>query len=236
MKRNISVFSIFSFVLAITFSCKDDVVVAPVSNLYFDYYPIDTGYWIEYSVDSIVHLDNDDILLIDTSKSIYHFFIQENIDSSFIDGEGQKAMVVSRYKRDADTLPWVFSTLWTSKVTNSSLQRIEDNRRYVRLSFPFSPIAKWNGNAYNELAAEEYSYEEIYSPAIYSTLTFDSTVTVDQNIFYSNINRIVKKEVYANHVGLIYKILDSVGVANTTNGQIILSGLEYRQTVINYKH
>lgn len=66
-------------------------------------------------------------------------------------------------------------------------------------------------------------------------MNFDSTVTINQNEFISNINRIIKKEIYGNHVGLLYKQIDSVGVANTQNGIVILSGLEYEQTVTDYK-
>ena len=68
-----------------------------------------------------------------------------------------------------------------------------------------------------------------------SSFIFDSTVTVNQNEFISNINRIIKKEIYGNHVGLISKQLDSVGVAYTNNGPVILSGVEYKQTVTDYK-
>ena len=116
-----------------------------------------------------------------------------------------------------------------------SLERVEDNRRYIRLAFPINPIYRWNGNAYNELAEEEYSYENLYAPDTFSGLNFDSTVTVNQNEFVSNINRIIRKEIYGNHVGLLYKRSDSVGVAFTTNGIIVLSGVEYVQTVTDYK-
>ncbi|MBP6532619.1 MAG: hypothetical protein KA285_05010 [Bacteroidia bacterium] len=226
---------IFIALFSLLHSCKEDEIVIANTDHYRDFYRVDIGYWIEYAADSIVHLDSDDALLIDTAKANFHFFIREQIDSSIIDGEGDTAYVVSRYKRTSDTIPWSFESLWTSKLTQTSLQRVEDNRRYVRLTFPFNTFNKWNGNAFNELPEEEYSYEDVYSPASYSSLNFDSAVTVNQNEFISNINRIIRKEIYGNHVGLLYKQADSVGVAFTSSGPVILSGVEYEQTVIDYK-
>jgi len=235
VKKFTTLIPAFALAISLLNSCKKDETVQYNIDTYSDYYPVQIGYWIEYAVDSVIHLDNDDSYLVDTSIVGYHFFIREQIDSSIIDGEGDTAFVVSRYKRTADSLPWQFSALWTSKINRNSLERVEDNRRYVRLAFPFNSIYKWNGNAYNELPEEEYSYEEVYSPATISTFIFDSTVTVNQNEFISNINRIIKKEIYGNHVGLISKQLDSVGVAYTNNGPVILSGVEYKQTVTDYK-
>lgn len=230
----ILIFSIASLA-AVFNACKKDVYLEVPKNNYQDYYPVEIGYWIEYQTDSIIHLSDDDINLVDTSIVEYNFFIREEIDSVFIDGEGDTAYVVSRYKRNSDTLPWEFTAVWTSKLTKNALERVEDNRRYLRLTFPFKPDYIWNGNAYNELTAEEYTYEDLYSAASFSGIGFDSTVTVNQNEFISNINRIIKKEIYGNHVGLLYKKIDSVGVAFTQNGIVILSGLEYEQTVTDYK-
>ncbi len=216
-------------------ACKKDVYLEVPQNSYKNYYPVEIGYWIEYQVDSIIHLSNDDINLVDTSIVLYNFLIREQIDSSMIDGEGDTAYIVSRYKRFSDTLPWELTAVWTSKLTKNALERVEDNRRYIRLTFPFKTDYIWNGNAYNSLSAEDYTFEDLYSAGAFSGIEFDSTVTVNQNEFVSNINRINKKEIYGNNVGLIFKKIDSVGVAFTQNGIVILSGLEYEQTVINFK-
>ena len=226
--------SLVSLVMLLN-ACKKDVYLEVSSNNYNSYYPVEIGYWIEYQADSIIHLSNDDINLVDTSIVAYHFYIREEIDSAMIDGEGDTAYVISRYKRNADTLPWEFTAIWTSKLTKNSLERVEDNRRYIRMTFPFKPDYIWNGNAYNNLTQEDYTYEDLFSSSTFSGLNFDSTVTINQNEFISNINRIIKKEIYGNHVGLLYKQIDSVGVANTQNGIVILSGLEYEQTVTDYK-
>ena len=217
-------------------SCKDDEVLIPGPEITSNFYPLDSGYWIEYQVDSIVHLNIDDQYLVDTSIESYHFLIREEVDSTFIDGEGKQAWAISRYKRNSDSLPWEFASLWTAKLSASSLERVEDNLRFIRMVFPLKENRKWNGNAYNTMEEEDYTYSNLFLPKTYSSLYFDSTVVVNQNDFISNINRIIKNEVYGNHVGLLYKQIDSVGTANTVNGVIILNGLEYTQTISAYKH
>ena len=237
MKIKLLVTIIFLYIIGCLFeSCKDDEVVIPGPQTTSHFYPLDSGYWIEYQVDSIIHLNIDDQYLVDTSLESYHFYIREEVDSAFIDGEGKQVWAISRYKRNADSLPWEFTSLWTAKLSSTSLERVEDNLRFIRMVFPLRENRKWNGNAYNTLDEEDYIYSNLFLPKTYSSLYFDSTVVVNQNDFISNINRIIKKEVYGNHVGLLYKEIDSVGTAITMNGIIILNGLEYKQTVSAYKH
>ena len=218
-------------------SCKDETVVAP-STLpdYSTYYPMEEGYWVEYAVDSIVHLDNDDVNLVDTSILTYHFYIHEQVDTEFVDGEGDTARVILRYRRDNDTLPWELSAVWSAKITAAGLEKEEDHRRYVRLAFPMNSRIHWNGNAYNDLDEESYSYDNLFEPDSYGGFNFDSTVTVTQNDFTSNINHIYKSEVYGNHAGLLYKKIDSVYVYHGSIPPVILNGVEYTQTLIDYAH
>lgn len=237
MKNKLLAPIVFLFIIASFFmSCKDDEVLIPGPEITSNFYPLDSGYWIEYQVDSIVHLNIDDQYLVDTSIESYHFLIREEVDSTFIDGEGKQVWAISRYKRNSDSLPWEFASLWSAKLSSSSLERVEDNLRFIRMVFPLKENRKWNGNAYNTMEEEDYTYSNLFSPKTYSSLYFDSTVVVNQNDFISNINRIIKNEVYGNHVGLLYKQIDSVETANTVNGVIILNGLEYTQTISAYKH
>lgn len=222
--------------IVLSSSCKEDEVITVEADSIPAFLSLDSGFWIEYQVDSIVHLDLDDQNEVDTSIEAYHFFIREEIDSSYIDGVGNTAWVISRYQRTSDTLPWDFVTLWTAQLKLGSLERVEDNRRYIRMIFPIKAGLVWNGNAYNTLGLEEYKYEDLYQTLTYGAFTFDSTVTVNQNDFVSNINRISKKEIYGSHVGLLYKSIEEYTTVNTTNGTVILNGLEYFQTVTAYKH
>jgi hypothetical protein len=218
------------------YSCKEDEIVEPDQTDELSFFPLYTGYWIEYKADSIVHRDSDDQNGVDTAINYYHFLIREVVDSSYIDAEGRKSFVIIRYKRDFDTVPWVLSNVWTANIDPYSVQRVEDNIRFIRLKFPISSSTFWNGNALNFFPAEEYSYSNLYSSKRYDDLDFDSTITVIQNDFVSNINRIIKNETYGAGTGLLFKQVDSVRTLNVGGSTIILNGFEYKQQITGYKY
>ncbi len=217
------------------FSCKDDESVTPEPSDGLTYFPLVKGFWIEYEVDSIYHRNDDDASLVDTSKDEFHFFVREEIDSSFMDSENQPAFKIVRYKRSVDSLPWNLASVWTARVDQYSAQRVEDNIRFIKLKFPVKSTTVWQGNAYNFFQPEEYSYDKLYESKSYNSLLFDSTITVIQNSFVSAVNRIIKTEIYGAHVGLLFKQLDSVRTANTPQGTIILNGLQFSQKITEYK-
>lgn len=217
------------------FACKEDESVTPELSDGLTYFPLLKGFWIEYEVDSIFHRNDDDASLVDTSKDEFHFFIREEIDSSFMDSENQPAFKILRYKRINDSLPWDLASVWTARVDQYSAQRVEDNIRFIKLKFPVKTTTDWEGNAYNFFQPEKYSYDKLYQSRSYNSLLFDSTITVIQNNFVSAVNRIIKTEIYGAHVGLLFKQLDSVRTANTPQGTIILNGLQFSQKITEYK-
>jgi hypothetical protein len=228
----VSIFVVFCFAI----SCENEKVEVPNPQPYLSYFPLETGNWVEYEVDSVVHYDSDDFYNVDTAIGNFHFYLREVVDSSFTDGEDETAYLINRYKREYDSLPWELINVWSAKVDNYSAQRVEDNVRFLRLEFPLNSSADWNGNAYNFFPEEEYSYDEMYEPRQYGSLYFDSTITVMQNDFTSQINRIYKKEIYGAHAGLLFKEIDSVNTKNTSNGTIILNGLEYKFNINGYNN
>lgn len=222
--------------LSMVYSCKKDEVLPGIAGQYSAYFPLIKGHWVVYDADSIVHLDTDDQYNLDTAIRAYHFQIREEVDSSFIDAQGELAWRVSRYKRTDENSPWLFLNLWTSKINGYSAQRVEDNIRFLKLSFPPDPRVSWNGNAYNNFPVEEYSYENIHDANSFGSILFDSTLTVIQNDFISAINRIDKREIYAKNAGMVYKVLDSLNIVNLPNGStVILNGSEYKLEIRDYK-
>lgn len=235
-KKTIFFYFLIVGIAAVLASCKDDELVPPGDSQYLAYFPLEKGYWVEYQADSIVHLDTDDANNLDTAIRIYSFQIREVVDSSFIDAEGDLAWRINRYRRLDSSDSWGFMNVWTAKVSLSSAQKVEDNIRFIKLSFPLDPRSTWDGNAFNSFPLEEYSYENIHEPLSLSTLSFDSGLTVIQNQFLSGINRIDKREMYAKNVGMVYKIRDSLNIVNLPNGStVILNGTEYKLEIQDYK-
>jgi hypothetical protein len=233
VKNLISLISLAAFSI-LFFSCKKEADLNSNNSNHYSYFPLENGSWVIYKVDSIVHNSDDDFTNNpDTSISAYHFLIKEVIDSSFVDGQGNTAYRVSRYRRLNDTIPWEFQAVWVAVRTFNSAQRVEDNIRYLKLSFPVSLQSNWNGNAFNDFSAEDYAYTDIHVPSTFGSLSFDSTVTVLQLQDDNLIHRIFKQEVYANHVGLVYKQKDSLninGIGQVTNG------IEFREIIQSYGH
>ena len=217
-------------------SCEDKVGNDPneaEANSLYRYFPLEAGSFIVYSVDSIIHRYEDDLTdnpdsMIDT----FQYQVKEVVDSDFIDGEGDVAWRISRYYRTNDTSEWSFTTLWTAKVTSQSAQRVEENVRFVKLSFPIVLNKTWNGNYYNFFPPEDYSIEEANVPLTIGNFDFDSSLSVLEADDLNLIHRIYKESKYAYGVGLISRERDSVNLTQLEGK--ITSGIEFQQTIIDY--
>lgn len=182
-------------------SCKKDKPVPP-TNFGYNYFPDNVGHYVIYNVDSIVVNQ-----LMPQPIDTFKYQVKEVIDSIFTDGSGRPTQRILRYKRADSTQPWVIQKVWSGNLTTTTAERFEDNIRYVRLIFPVSVNATWNGNAFNTLGEMDYQYTAIDVPSSVNNVNFDSTLTVLQD---SNINLIQHQfylEKYARNVGVIYKDL-----------------------------
>lgn len=232
MKIHWSIYGCLLIILFATGCTKDESSNASLND--YNYFPLEQGSWIVYDVDSIVHLEDDDNTnQTDTSLRFYRYQVKETMDSTFTDGEGDITFRIRREIRDTVSSDWSFMNVWTCKRIYNSAQRVEDNLRFVKLAFPVDDRRPWNGNAYNILPVEEYMYSDIHAPLSAGGFTFDSSVTVIQTEFISQINRIIKKEKYSMHIGMVMKQRDSLNVDGLI-GQV-LNGIEYRMTVNDYR-
>jgi hypothetical protein len=215
-------------------SCEDENGTTPEeieAGSLSRYFPLQSGNYIIYQVDSIIHRYEDDETnnpdsLIDT----FHYEVKEVIDSSFIDGEGDVAWRLSRYYRENSNENWTFTSLWTAKRTNQSAQRVEENIRFVKLSFPVRLNTTWNGNLFNFLPEEDYTIQEANVPITIGGFSFDSSVTVLQLDDLNAIHHLYKEEKYVYGVGLAYRQRDSLNLDMFQ----ITNGIEFRQTLIDY--
>jgi len=212
------------------FSCKKEhaPVTSPAS---YDYVPVNTGHWVVYDVDSIVHADNDNNT--DDSVRYFHFQIKEVISSTFIDGEGRPVQRIERYHKQANSDEWNITNVWTTTVTSNRVERVEDNIRYVALAFPINSTISWNRNSFNTLGEDYDTYNSFHEPIELGSFSFDSTLSVVQLDAESNDNYVEKiyfEEKYAVHVGRIYKVYQDL----LKNAGQVVSGLDYTETVADY--
>jgi len=201
--------------ILIFYSCKKEVEIV---NLHYDYFPIKTGTWVAYNVDSIAH--NDFTLTVDT----FNFQVKEIIESQFLDNEGRPTQRIERYYRNNADSSWTLRNVWVANRTERDAEKVEDNIRYIKLIFPVVKNAKWNGNSANTLDEVRYEYKNIHSAYTLNSMNFDSCLVVQHENELSLFSDKFSEEVYANHIGNIYR--KYVNLAKLSDGSI-KSGYDY---------
>lgn len=210
-------------ILAFLTSCKKDKDLPP-ADLGYNYYPNNVGHWVSYHVDSVAWN------AFDGTVDTFHYQIKEIIESIFTDNQGRPTMRIERYIRQSDTNAWVIKNVWYANRTASTAERVEENIRYIKLIFPVNLSAVWNGNAYNSLSEQDYTYTTVYKPYSVGIYTFDSSLTVTQKDQATYIDTDYAIEVYAKHAGLVYKKF----IHKVTQPGEPLDGMDYSYTIINW--
>ncbi len=178
--KTLTLIILFTYLFFIV-SCKPDNTSS--YDVGYEYFPYTEGKWVHYNVDSVAW---DDFL---DTVFYFHFQVLEIIESKFIDAEGNDALRIERYYRASDTSFWEIKDIWFANAFSSSAQLVEENLRFIKLSFPVRQNHKWDGNALNFLEPEIYSYSDIHKPLHVNGKLFDSTVTV----IHSNINYLTEE-------------------------------------------
>ena len=233
MKKIIQL-SILSLLCAglFTFCKKDD---EPQASMYYTYYPLRVGdYWV-YDADSALYK-------IKGAPSFdVAFQIKDVVASTFTDDAGELAYRLERYRRADASEDWALTDVFTAKRLNREAQKVENNARYVKLSFPVEMGRYWDAEKYNANDGDKErtsKYIEVHRPYSLNGMNFDSTLTVELE---NNEDFIVKrhdKEMYAAGVGLISKMKDSLNVqpANDPSNPNLKDtfGYIYRQVLVEH--
>lgn len=229
---------LFIFCILLFFSCKKDRELEESPDLGYDYFPVTMGKYIVYDVDSIAYIQLPSADTITTK-----FRIKEVIDSMFKDNQGRDTYRITRYKKNYsptisyDDIPWVIQDVWTANLTATTAEVVEENTRYIKLTFPIVKNNKWNGNAQNTIGEWQYKYTEVDKALTLNGLSFENTLTVLQKketpaIYYKNY-----EEKYAKGIGIIYKEVSDY-TFKIVNGTLfpgqIYEGVSYKMTVVDY--
>ncbi len=210
------------------FACKKEDKPVDFSKLQYDYSPSEIGRYVVYAVDSTTYNDFFTPVLVITTK----FQIKEKIESQFEDNLGRPSMRIERYIRNTSSDTWKFLNVWYATRTERSLERVEDNLRFIKFAFPPTEDLTWNGNKYIDqsilpvLFKEDWNYQmiDVNKPYSLQGHNYDSTVTVIQKNYIDNdprrfsvFEKVYSKEIYGKGVGMIYKELWNVQRQNNTN-------------------
>ena len=197
------IFCITICILILTSCERHDIKLVDRSA---EFFPMQLNkFWI-YNVDSISF---DDVTL--TSDTI-HYQVKEELDSTFIDDTGNQAYRIERSRRNDTASFWTITDIWYCNLTSSTAEKVEENLRFIKLSFPMFKNKTWAGNKYihpwdvtDYLNGWSYLCTNIDVPLTLGTLHFDSTLTVIQNADSNLTEKYFFIEKYARQVGMIYK-------------------------------
>jgi hypothetical protein len=103
-------------------------------------------------------------------------------------------------------MDWLLRNVWVINKTTTTIEKVEENIRYVRLIFPIKENVFWNVNNKNNIAERDISYVNINLPESIGVFNFDSVITTGFDDGGSVlVSRESMSEKYAKNVGLIYK-------------------------------
>ena len=219
------IFLLISSLLFIISSCLKPTHQG--ADFQYEYSPVDVGSWIEYEVIDVTHTS--------FGSDTLNYYLKEVKANEFIDNEGEISQRLERYWKFDINEEYTIKDIWYSKVTTTTAEKVEENNRYTKLIFPIKFGAYWDGNAYNSFLEWEYEYDSIHEPYIINGLSFDSTLRVQQRDFYTAVEYEKCHEIYAKHVGMIYKkhIVLNINLFNVLD---INEGVELEMKLLDFGH
>jgi len=231
MNRNNRVRHQFFFVLTMLFvfvACQREIEEFWTPS--YDYYPLVTGKYKVYQIDSIVYDEYN--CEVDTVS----YQIKEVTGDTARDGEDDLYYRVERFYRKDSASTWTMVGVWTEKIEDYQVQRVENNQRLIPLVFPVKENQRWDGIVYIRRDTlvpirggsidmfkdwDEFVLEEVDAPYInpLTNVIYNETALILQVDKENNIERRYSLERYAKNIGLVYKEMRILDSQCRTNGQ-----------------
>jgi len=192
-----------------------------------DYLNLVSGKYIIYQLDSLVKSATND-----TAFETHSYQAKDVMDTIVLDGTNRPSWRVYRYLRalnSTNEADWTASDTYLVTPTSANLEVVENNLRYLKLAAPLSTGETWMGNRYiaatpgselEYLQAWQYSITDINNSFAPFETPIDSCITIlqtdegsgyadDRNPVSVDLDgyRTYSIEVYAKHIGLVYKNL-----------------------------
>jgi hypothetical protein len=219
--------------------------------------PLYAGHSLLYQLDSTV------FTVYGTVKEVHSYLAKDSIEGTFTDNTGRPSWRVTRYYRDGrDTTAWHPVSTYMITPLATTIELVENNLRFVKLTMPVQDMTNWSGNGYlphdpygfdfatsdnNTLSGWNYIYQDIGKKAVINGLTFDNTITVvDSSPDSLNLpvvnptaagNRTSWTEQYGKGVGLIYRdiVFEEFQPPNLYISNPYYIGFELKMSIIKYQ-
>ncbi len=247
-KHLIQVFLFFMAFLLLLPSCKNRVDDISIDYEY-EYYPLDSGRYIIYDVDSIKYSwqpvgsgsNSTYIQYIDTIR--YQW--KELYAGTFYDNfQGVLKHRIEYYRRKSQDDPWQNDRVWYALKTPTNLQRQEDDLRFMKLVFPPREGYTWDGTVfipktgiYDFFSEWKFKYSNVGKSFSVNGRDFQTTVIVDHvNVDDNKIFYQFSREIFAKNVGVIYRDWDkfSKNVLSSNDNPQQAEGFRIRMRINSY--
>ncbi len=210
-------------------ACKGDTVT-PMDPGH-DYFPTAIGTWVEYQVDSMWR---DDELKIHDSIS---YRLLERIEEHYIDPAGRPAQRILRYVRNEQG-DWQVRDVWMSTRSERYAEKLEEDIRRLKLSFPLREGRAWDINVYNTEDELPVALSEVDVPASVGDLAFDSTAAYANTIPANLVDRRDYRARYARNVGMVSQDWEETDTQTTfpPGGGVVIKvkGFRLRMEAVAY--
>lgn len=171
----------------------------PTPNFHKEYFGMRSGAYVIYDAVEITH--DKDLELHDTS----YYQLKTVWGDLYVDDTGRDALEFKRYKRQSEGEQWVLTDTWYGLIDGPRAELVEENQRIVKLYFAPTLNKIWNGNAYNSGDEENKYYRAIHQDTMIGSISLDSTLVVESDLWSSSLDSLRSHEVYAKDIGLVYK-------------------------------
>lgn len=196
---------IYILLLGVVISCKKDSEEF-VPNYEHEYINTAIGSYIIYQVDSTVYNDFDATVRTNSVQ------FKEVVTEDFLDNLNRTAQRIARFERNSDEEEWVETRSYYIVKEKTTLEKIEENLRFISFIFPPKVDQTWKGNQYIQpvdnnkyLADWTYKFTSVNQAATVLGKTYAETATILLRDRETAIEKVFAKEIYAKNVGLVYK-------------------------------
>lgn len=198
------------------YSCEK---VEPLTESDIDFFPLNIN---TYTVFKVTVLEHDAFM---EKTDTVHYFIKETTQDTILNNAG-KLVYRTKIEESQNDTNYTFIKYVIEERDNFSAQRVEDDNRKVKLSFPLVESKTWDANELNVNEYQSAKTTNINEPYMADNIEFTKTVIVDLGNDIDPFFTTVEEEVYAKNIGLINRIVKEI---ETQPGKH-KDGTEYEQT------
>lgn len=228
---------------------KEEIQGEPIT----DYLPLQTGKYITYRIDSTI------VTNFGANTEIRSYQEKHQVDAQLTDNLGRPSYRVFRFTRDTNgTMSWKPSGSYFITATDRTIELVEDNLRFLKLSFPVKEGNGWKGNRYlpydpygifyefsndDAMVEWDYQYADVGSSKTINGKTYGNTITIEQIKDSSNMPIVISGsygfvnyavDTYAKGLGLIQQEIRMFEYQPPTSPRPGLKGFGVKRTIIDH--